>query len=168
MVQIARSLLRHKVVVLGLLVFVLVLGNASSAGAYQDGSGAGWYGPYSDGCYYFSDGFEWTAYSCSSDLGAGWSGPYSDGCYYQAIGSVWTGRDCTAPMQKARLIATLTVVNGELQAQGNDSFIIPGYDGCAVNPIICSGAPELTSGSAAPWTRPPCYDTEHYYYGGIC
>lgn len=69
MVHKGRSLMHGAVLALGLLVFVLALSGAPSVGASHYGTGPGWYGPDSYGCFVYSDGFEDTDYFCPSDPG---------------------------------------------------------------------------------------------------
>jgi hypothetical protein len=74
-----------------------LLGTGDLAKA-QDG--AGWYGPYADGCSYWWDGYQWTGdrdcANAAATYAAGWYGPFDDGCYWYWDGAAYTTSDCSA------------------------------------------------------------------------
>ena len=77
------------------LGMVLLVALATSPRVGAEGSGAGWYGPYQDGCYYFWDGQQFTGYDCTQSSFYGWYGPYEDGCFYLWDGYQFISVDCS-------------------------------------------------------------------------
>ncbi len=138
-----------------------------------EGYGAGWYGPYQDGCYYFWDGQQFTDYDCTPSSVYGWYGPYEDGCYYLWDGHQFISYDCSMSGMTVStdggqgILGGFTVTNF---TPGTGVSVIGGQS-LDIQSVPVTGIPEIdainqaaNSANTAIWVQPTCV----YVVGDTC
>jgi hypothetical protein len=155
------------------LALVLLMGMAASSRAGAEAGGAGWYGPYQDGCYYFWDTQQFTGYDCTQSSVYGWYGPYEDGCSYLWDGYQFISVDCSMSGMTVStdggqgILEGFTVSNYTpgtgVSIIGGQSLDIQGVP-LTGNPVIDAINQSASAADISLWLRPTCV----YVSGDTC